>query len=419
MTYKSTKFHQSPVARSLEQLAIQKGLFKAQEAQKAQSEEEKAPVKTASAPKSFPEKLLALCDGLRAGGFAVYANTLETQFLLMKKAESNLRAGLVKQADNQLHLYNTHGEEGKDIIEFAHPDKNKKLDKSWDDLGVIENIVEKHEKILDVVNKQPRGKLSSKNIANAVKIVLSQGAAHPDYSGKIKELVAEGLNYANAAVAELQRTSDEEERTKGNRLVRQSTLDDIRENLAEAKTMADGNLDYKNIMEITRTVDGIPGDLSDENFFMTSDGEQLMDHLKSILETAKSRFNAAFQLLKGEVQGAQFQLEQGVEPSKISLTSSTSPDAEKPSKTTSDFKEYADHYLNTLEQWKATVSNDAENTPEDKQKANAYLDAKAQQLTSLLQQFETAPAGSAPAFTKQLHDLAASLNQFHKEWIGS
>lgn len=426
MTYKSTKFHQSPVARSLEQLAIQKGLFKPQS-------EEKAPVvKIAAvqkAPKSFPERLLKLCDGLRSQGFVSYANQLETQFLLMKKAESNLRSELIKQgSDEQVHLYNTHNEEGKDIIEFAHPEKNKKLDKSWDDLGVIENIVERHDKILNVVNKRPKGKLASKNIVNAVKIVLSQDGGSSDHSGKIKEIVAEGLNYVRDIINELLQRNQHLYKTEGKVILPQGLLEDIRDDFSEANKMADKELDYNTIMEVTKKIDGLIGVIfatskmtSENSFFVTEDGQALLERIKSFWETAKSRFNAAFELLKGQVQGAQFQLEQGIEPSKISLDGEGHPAAkssETPNAAASDFEKYTKHYLNVVQQWKTAIDNDAENTPEDKQKANAFLDAKAQQFTSLLQEFETAPPGSAPAFTKQLHDLAASLDKFRKEWIG-
>jgi hypothetical protein len=105
---------------------------------------------------SLSENLLKLCSGLRGAGLESAAQEIEQNFLLMKTAE--------------VHLYHVHDEEGEDIIDFAHPDGGKKLDKSWDELGEIETIVERQKKIRQVVEKEPTGKLDAKIAAALMRI---------------------------------------------------------------------------------------------------------------------------------------------------------------------------------------------------------------------------------------------------------
>jgi hypothetical protein len=162
MTFKNTKFDESAVMRSLERLAIAKGTFDPEEVP-SPSKIATAATKVSETPKSLSEKILVLCDGLRSNGLVSYANEIEQKFLFYKKAAAN-------------SLYDVHHETGEDVIDFAHPDGGKKLDKGWDELGVIETISERHQKMVEVVNKQPKGKLASKHIINAVKIVLAQEA---------------------------------------------------------------------------------------------------------------------------------------------------------------------------------------------------------------------------------------------------
>lgn len=158
MTYKPTKFDESAVMRSLEKIAIQKGLATPDQIQK------KAETKKPVAPTdSFSENLLILCEKLRERGFSKYATELEVKFLTFKKAETN--------------LYDITKETGEDLVDSAHPEGGKKLDSTWNDLGEIETITEQHSKILDVINKMPKGKLANKNAINAIKIVMSQHMA--------------------------------------------------------------------------------------------------------------------------------------------------------------------------------------------------------------------------------------------------
>jgi hypothetical protein len=97
---------------------------------------------------SLNTKLLKLCSNLRQSGFEVYADSLEQKFLNLKLAEK--------------HLYNTHDEEGKDLIEFAHPDGDHKVSPASNNQGDVETVLSRQKKILDVINKKPTGKLADK-----------------------------------------------------------------------------------------------------------------------------------------------------------------------------------------------------------------------------------------------------------------
>src|SRR5665213_3115386 len=164
MTYKPSNFDNSPVLRSLERLAIAKGLVPPDEPKSMVKE---AAAKIDAEDKTLTDKIMRLCEGLRSkAGMETYANEIESKFLTYKKAAAN-------------SLYDVHGETGADLIEFAHPEGSKKLDKNWDDLGEIETILDHQRKMLEVVNKKPKGKLASKDIINAVKIVMAQEAPDP------------------------------------------------------------------------------------------------------------------------------------------------------------------------------------------------------------------------------------------------
>lgn len=112
---------------------------------------------------SFDEKMLKLCNGLREKGLVKHAEELEQKFITYK--------ALNKTAANT-HIYRAHDEDGEDVINAAHPDPDPNMGDG--DLGDVENIVSKHKKIVDVIQKQPTGKLGS--YVQACKIVLSQAA---------------------------------------------------------------------------------------------------------------------------------------------------------------------------------------------------------------------------------------------------
>lgn len=105
------------------------------------------------------EKIVSLCTKLRTDGFEKQADALETKFLAYKVAGT--------------HLYNTHDEDGEDLIEFAHPDGEVKVEDASKDLGHVETILTEHKKLVDIVNKSPTGKLASQ-YADALKYITAQ-----------------------------------------------------------------------------------------------------------------------------------------------------------------------------------------------------------------------------------------------------
>ena len=106
------------------------------------------------------ENIFKLCTGLRVQGFTKEATELEVKYLNYKQAQT---------------LYEAHTEKGEDLIEAAHPEGSHHLEDVEGDEAIFEDILDKHEKILDVVNKTPKGKLSEASaVINAVKTVLSE-----------------------------------------------------------------------------------------------------------------------------------------------------------------------------------------------------------------------------------------------------
>ncbi len=114
-----------------------------------------------SVSEDLTENVLRLSSALRNRGLVNYANSLE-QKLLAFKTSSNA------------HLYNVHGEEGKDLLDFAHPDGGPEMAQSKDHNGVVETLLEQHKLITDVVKKQPTGKVGSLELIKMVKVVLAQ-----------------------------------------------------------------------------------------------------------------------------------------------------------------------------------------------------------------------------------------------------
>lgn len=128
---------------------------------KDQAIEEEKPIFLTSEDTSLTSTLLKLCNKLRAEGFNKYAESIENKFVNYKAAS--------------VHLYQAHKETGEDLVNQAHPEgDNKIVSDVSDNYGDVETIVSKHKKIVDVVNKQPTGKLAS--YINQCKIALGQTA---------------------------------------------------------------------------------------------------------------------------------------------------------------------------------------------------------------------------------------------------
>jgi hypothetical protein len=155
MSFKHIKFEDSITMRSLEKLAVSKGLIKPDAVIKIANKSENKDFRPTN---DFTVNIIKLCEGLRSFGFTKQAEEIELKFLLFKKAS----------ADN----YNTSKEVGEDLVEAAHPEGSHTIENVLGD-AVVETIVDQKKKIEDIVNKKPTGKFASnKDIVEAVKLSL-------------------------------------------------------------------------------------------------------------------------------------------------------------------------------------------------------------------------------------------------------
>ncbi len=136
MSFKHTKFDDSETMRSFAKVGVEKGLV---------TPETSSVVKTASSKISatgdLVQDVMILCASLRKAGMEKHAEDLENNFLLYKKSES---------------LYETFKETGEDLVDMAHPEGSHKLQ---DLEHTVLTITDRHQKIKDIVNKKPTGKL--------------------------------------------------------------------------------------------------------------------------------------------------------------------------------------------------------------------------------------------------------------------
>ena len=170
MTFKHIDFNSSPTMRSLTKVAQDKGWIK-----------DEPVVKTAS-PKldlkpsdNLTENLLKLCGGLRAAGFEKQADEIEDKFVVYKQANS---------------LYGVSGEDGDDLLHSAHPKGSHKMEDVDSKEAVFEDLLDKHQQFVSMVDKKPTGKLAStRSIINAVKIAL--GASMSDIKSALSQVAAD------------------------------------------------------------------------------------------------------------------------------------------------------------------------------------------------------------------------------------
>lgn len=154
MTFKHVKFGDSVTMRSLEKVAQEKGWIKNDPIYKTAS---LGPDLNPSI--NFMENVIKLCSGLRHSGFDKYADELEATFIVYKQADKS---------------YDVSNEKGEDLIDAAHPDGGHQMEGVEGD-AFVETILEKHLKMLDVTNKEPKAKLSNaKDILSVVRVVLAQ-----------------------------------------------------------------------------------------------------------------------------------------------------------------------------------------------------------------------------------------------------
>ena len=182
MTFKHINFSDSPTMRSLEKIAISKGLVKV----------EKPLIKEASSPdlsvsSNLTENILKLCSGLRANGLNKYADEVESKFISYKKAEKS--------------LYDVSGEEGEDLVDAAHPEGSHQLEGVSGD-SIIETIIDKQLADLKMIDKIPTGKLSSAKdiicaVKNAINIKIAEELNPDELDNQCKVNIQAAINKFN------------------------------------------------------------------------------------------------------------------------------------------------------------------------------------------------------------------------------
>lgn len=140
MTFKHIDFHDSSVMRELERQSVKKGNVLNISVTDAIKKIAKA--KFYSPTDNLFLDLVKLAEGLRAKGFGDRAEVLETKILAYKKASEQ---------------YNTE-------LTAAHPEGDVTMGEASNGLGDVETLESAHEKIVQVVNKNPTGKQANKLI---------------------------------------------------------------------------------------------------------------------------------------------------------------------------------------------------------------------------------------------------------------
>ena len=157
MTFKHVKFQDSPIMRSLERVAQEKGLIKPELLQKQAAVVKKADFTPSS---DLMENIFKLCEGMREQGLIKEASELETNYFNYKRAQT---------------LYETTTEKGEDQIHAAHPEGSQQAEGVEGEEATFEDILDQHVKILQKVEKKPSGNLSSTaHILNEVKKALGE-----------------------------------------------------------------------------------------------------------------------------------------------------------------------------------------------------------------------------------------------------
>jgi hypothetical protein len=373
MTFKHTKFEDSPTMRSLVKVATQKGLIK-----------EEILVKTASVVKqadytpsgNLIVNILKLCSGLRDLGLEDNANELESKFLNYKQAQS---------------IYETSKETGDDVIDMAHPDGSHRVSDVEGD-AVVETILDRHIKMINVVNKKPTGKLASLSnnsaILNAVKMVVAQSATVPQLIASL-QINAKGVLEAYNSVSSVTRTGT-----------------DLPEELVkEANSVNANNLNFDTLSSIYDKVQGIrsvlkPGVLNSINNLLN------VGITESIWIQIEGKLNG--------VQSAVYKLQEYLKnPVKEDV------------KVDNDFIKRVNSDLKKLKLWLTIVSGDASNSQESKDAALKWISGKMGAINSLKQAYDNAAAidqdGAVPIYFSKLLSLENKVNdsfdKFENDWI--
>lgn len=163
MTYKHISQNESEVMQQFTKLAKEKNLI-AEETQlerAARSLRNKPKSLDLSPSNNLNADLLRLCTGLREKGLVAEAGRLEARFRTLT-------------AQNYVRMYGTDGETGEALLEWAHPEGSVEMAEAQDKHGVVEDKIQQHKMIREIVEKEPTGKLASKDmVVAALRVILA------------------------------------------------------------------------------------------------------------------------------------------------------------------------------------------------------------------------------------------------------
>lgn len=163
MTIKHIEFYDSEVMRELARQSISKGTV-------SKPSVEEVVVKVAATQQKYQPSdnlfldVVRLINGLREKGLVREAAALQEKLVLFKQAEKAF----------------------SDVLDDAHPEGDAEMAEATDGLGAVETLESQHQKIVDVVKKNPTGKNAQSAFA-----VGAKRAALADVINKVASILLE------------------------------------------------------------------------------------------------------------------------------------------------------------------------------------------------------------------------------------
>lgn len=391
MTFKHTKFEDSPTMRSLEKLSLQKGLTKIDIFQKLASRNS---IKKAdlTPTDNFTENLMKLCAGLREAGLDKYANELESTFIIYKNAEN---------------LYNTSKEDGEDLIDAAHPKGSYKLD-NVDGDSIIETIIDQQLQDLKIVEKKPSGKLSNaSSIISTVKVILADNS-----SNQISELQQQIISKLNRISEIMNRFFELANEDLTLKIIKNNTLKLLIEAL---KT----NLTKEKLLQIIPTINTFSERVSPS--WMGGVSPSTWEKIKSLPAMSIQLTNDALQLMDKINEIKKQQIEAPFQ-SNVQTSDSTVTLPEVQVKSVTSFVALRGRIataVRKLNSWQSIVNTYEDNN--DVTLGTQFISSKINQLQKIERAMDNVDPedaeGVAPRFEQQLKSIEAELVQFYDAWI--
>lgn len=376
--------------RGFEQIAQEKGIIK-QEPMLKKAATQKVAIDLTPTD-NLMENVLKLAAALRQNQLSSEAEDLETTFFMYKKATA---------------MYGCTNETGEDFLHSAHPRGSHKLDGIDSSEAVIEDLLERHLKILQKINKKPTGKLSeASSILNAVKIVLaddlSQGHLDQTRQTKLISMIDDTMSKVKDKLSELLKRNE-------SHILNSSSLWMIPDSITSNMTLDD-------LKGISEAIDGLAQRLKPGRFY-SGTTEDEWGQTRKLIGEAKGLVKDAI-LLRQEwisIEGG----DSHYTPAKQEETQPANKQVL--SDNVKKYNALLQQVKSLLASTKYTASADPDiKLPDDKQKIASFTTGMLEYISSAIeQQFnsatdkEVAAIGLIPALEK----ANARVEAFRKQWI--